>query len=133
MNANPTTQIQSLLPVGRCTVIGLTCLGLLLSGCTTVQSVAMPTQPDQPFAVHQGDHVQLQTKDGYVHSFTVTQIEQDALAGKDIRVKFQDIEVLQVKRMSPAKIGANAVATIFVVAGSLALTALALGLPPIPL
>ena len=131
MNANPTTQIQSLLPVGRCTVIGLTCLGLLLSGCTTVQSVAMPTQPDQPFAVHQGDHVQLQTKDGYVHSFTVTQIEQDALAGKDIRVKFQDIEVLQVKRMNLVKAGANAVEVTLIVGGALALTAM--GLPPIPL
>ena len=132
MNPPLPIRIQSnLSSVGLFVSVTQVCLGLLLSGCSTVQNVAVPAQPNQAVAVHQGDHVQLQTKDGYVHSFTVTQIEQDALAGKDIRVKFQDIEILQVKRMDPAKFGANAVATIFIVAGSLALTALAL--PPIPL
>jgi hypothetical protein len=68
-----------------------------------MQGVAVPTQPGQKLAVHVGDHVRVQTKAGQSHSFAVTQIQPDALEGKNIRISFKDIATIEVRRMDQSR------------------------------
>ena len=66
---------------------------VLLSGCTTLRSVPLPApgQPSQTATVKVDDNVQVQLKSGEKLAFKITAIEPDALVGKDVRVKFQDM------------------------------------------
>jgi uncharacterized protein YceK len=118
---------------GRFLVVALVSAGLLLSGCTTMQSVAVPTQGAQVASVHAGDDVQVQTKGGQTISFVVTQVEPDALTGKDVRVKFEAIAGVQVKRvdkMQTAKVGAGVVGVALLVALAVGLSKMGPGLGP---
>jgi hypothetical protein len=79
-------------------------LCLFASGCTTLQSVALPTPGPAPagkaFAVHVGDSVEIQTKAGPTLTFKVTAVEPDALVGEKVRVKYDDMSTLQVRRIA---------------------------------
>ncbi|MGH6628209.1 MAG: hypothetical protein ACREB3_00595 [Burkholderiales bacterium] len=77
-----------------------------------MQSVAVPTPSSQTLAVHVGDHIEVQTKAGQALSFTVTQIEPDAFAGKNVRVKFDDISGLQVRKLDKAQSAKGAAITV---------------------
>lgn len=106
---------------------------LLLSGCTTTQSVAVPIQGAPVASVHVGDDAQVQTKSGQTISFVVTQVESDTLVGKDVRVKFQDISSVQVKRldkMQTAKAGAGVLLVAVLVAVAVGLSQIGPGLGP---
>jgi hypothetical protein len=103
-----------LVPLARSFIAALVCAGLLLSGCTTMQSVPVPIPSGPAIAVQVGDHIEVQTKNGQTLTFQVTQIEPAALAGKDIRVKYDDIAGLQVKRVDKVR---TAALTIGIIAG----------------
>ena len=89
----------------------LLAVSVLFYGCTTLCSVPVPGpgQSGQTVAVKVGDKVQVQTKGGEKLAFTVTAIEPEVLVGKgskaanEMRVRYQDIASLQVKR--PDKVG----------------------------
>lgn len=91
----------------RLGVAALVSASLLLTGCTTMQSVPVPRQSGEPPAVHVGDQVEVQTKQGRTLAFQVTQIETAALIGKDVRVNFRDIAGLQLKRVDKTRTGAT--------------------------
>ena len=110
MNPSVSNCELRLLPISRLAIVALLSASLLLSGCTTMHSVAVPTSSSQTLAVHVGDHLEVQTKAGHVQTFTVTQIEPDAFVGKDVRVKFDDISGLQVRKIQPAKTAGMVVA-----------------------
>ena len=79
---------------------------VLLSGCVSLRSVAIPTpsQSGQTVAVNAGDKVRVLTKSGEKLAFEVTVVESDALVGKArsagtiVRVKYLDIDTLQVEK-----------------------------------
>jgi hypothetical protein len=79
-------------------------LSLFVSGCTTMQSVAVPgPRPDgaeQPVTVSAGDEVEIHLRNGQIYSFKVTAIESDSLVGGKIRVKFSDMTELKVRKVS---------------------------------
>jgi hypothetical protein len=96
-------------------------LGVLSSGCTTFRSVPVPAPgpPGPAAAVQVGDEVHARLRNGEQLAFTVTAIEPDTLVGKDVRVKFQDMGSLQVKRFAPVRTGGAVIggaATILLVA-----------------
>ncbi|HSC08640.1 MAG TPA: hypothetical protein VLD59_17580 [Steroidobacteraceae bacterium] len=66
------------------------------SGCTSMQTVPMPGK--QVPAVAVGEKVSVTTVDGQKLAFKVTAIEPDALVGNGIRVRYQDIAKLEVRR-----------------------------------
>jgi hypothetical protein len=76
---------------------------ILLSGCVSLRSVAIPA-PGQSVAVKAGDKVQVRTRAGETLSFEVAVVESDALVGRApragtiVRVKYLDIDTLQVEK-----------------------------------
>ena len=75
---------------------------LLLSGCTTLHDVPIPsgeTPPSLP-QVKVGDEVVILTKTLQKKKFTVTAVEADALVGKGERVAYADMATLGVKQIS---------------------------------
>lgn len=95
-SASPRTSRTGLV---RLAVTVLTGASILFSSaCSTLQGVAVPAEPGERIALQVGDDVQIQTKDGRSLAFKVTQIEPEALAGKNIRVAYHDIAAIQVKR-----------------------------------
>ncbi len=91
--------------LGRSAVATFICASLLLSGCSTMQGVAVPTQPGEKMVLQVGDEVNVQTRSGQTLAFKVTQIEDDALAGKDVRVRYRDIDNIQVRRVEKTSKG----------------------------
>ncbi len=120
-------------PVIRLVIATLLSASLLLSGCTTMRSVAVPAPGQTGVAVQVGDHLEVQTKAGQTLTFTVTQIEPDAFAGKDVRVKFDDISGLQVRRIDQRRSAAAAtgvVAVVLIVGLAVGLSKMGPGLGP---
>jgi len=75
---------------------------LLLSGCTTLHDVPVPsgeTPPSLP-QVKVGDDVVILTKTLQKKKFTVTAVEADALVGDGVRVAYADMATLGVKQVS---------------------------------
>jgi hypothetical protein len=80
-------------------------LAYAVTACTSLQGVAMPADGKTP-AVKVGEHVNVTKKSGETLDFKVTAVEPDALAGKDVRVPYSEISILQVERNDPAQTGA---------------------------
>jgi hypothetical protein len=107
----------------------LTGVSVLLSGCVSMRSVPLPVsgQPTHTVAVKVGDKAQVQTKSGETFVFTVTAVESDTLAGKsesagkEVRVKYQDIASLQVERVDAVRTSLAGVGTVLIIVGVAAL------------
>jgi|SRR5882672_5880142 len=84
-----------------------------LSACTSLQGVPMPAEPGKTPAVKVGEQVEVTNKKGETLKFRVTALEPDALVGKNVRVPYTDISILQVERTDPAQTGV----TVWIVAG----------------
>ena len=67
------------------------------SACTSMQSVQMPGATQVP-AVAVGEEVSVSRVDGQKLKFKVTAVEPDALVGAEVRVRYQDIAKLEVRR-----------------------------------
>jgi hypothetical protein len=67
------------------------------SACTSMQTVTMPGRTQVP-AVSVGEDVAVTKVDGQKLRFKVTAVEPDALLGKEVRVPYQDIAILEVRR-----------------------------------
>ena len=93
-------------PVFRSIALIIT-LAYALGACTSLQGVPMPTDGTTP-PVKVGETVDVTKKSGGTVKFRVTAIEPDALVGKDVRVPYSDISILQVERNDPAQTGATA-------------------------
>jgi hypothetical protein len=84
-----------------------------LTACTSLQGVPMPSEPGKTPAVQVGERVEITNTKGETLRFKVTAIEPDALVGKDVRVPYADIAILQVERNDSAQTGV----TVWIVVG----------------
>jgi hypothetical protein len=109
-------------PVTRAIALIIT-LVFALTACTSLQGVSMPTDGKTP-AVKVGERVEVTKKSGETIEFRVTAVEPDALVGKDVRVPYSDISILQVERSDPAQTGA----TLWIVGGVILVGLLIYGL-----
>jgi len=105
MNLEDRTHDPLPIPGARLFVAALIFAGSLLSGCTSLRDVPLPSAAPQtaPTAVKVGDQVHVLTRSGKTLDFQVTAIESDALNGKDVRVLDRDIASLQVRRLSKGR------------------------------
>ena len=87
----------------RSAFAALACAGLLLSGCTSTQVVALPVPSSPPPGVQVGSLVEVQLKSGQTLAFEATQFEPTAMLGKDVRVNYTDIASLKVKRFDKTR------------------------------
>ena len=122
-------------PSVRSLITLLLAASVLFSGCVTMKSVPVPTtgSSTQAVVVKVGDKVEVQTRAGEKHAFTVTAVEPDTLVGKEqataqeIRVKFQDMASLHVAKVDPARTALAGVGTVVIVVGVAFLLFLASG------
>lgn len=96
------------------------------SACTSMQNVAMPGQAQVP-AVAVGEEVSVTKVDGQKLTFKVTAVEPDALIGAGVRVRYQDIAKLEVRRHDRNETG-----TVVAVLGGAVVLALGYALSHIP-
>ena len=73
------------------------------TGCTSLQAVPVGDDPPQTLPVAVGQSVRITTKDGHKESFKVTAVEPDALVGEKVRVRYEDIAVLEVRQNDQGK------------------------------
>ena len=113
----------------RSLVALMTGMSVLFTGCVSMRSVPLPVsgQPTQTVTVKVGDKVQVQTKNGEIYVFKVTAVESEALvgksepAGKEVRVKYQDIASLQVERVDAVRTSLAGAGTVLIIVGVAAL------------
>jgi len=82
----------------------------------------VPQPGSGPAAVQVGDNVEVTTRAGQVHRFQVTEVTNDALVGKDVRIAYADTADLKAARQDQAKSR-----SVLWVLGGVALLALAIG------
>jgi hypothetical protein len=97
------------------------CASLLVSSCSTLRDVPLPPVVDATHLpdLHKGDHVVVTRKDGTTERFRVTVIEVAALAGKAVRVPYEEIASIEVYRVSAWRTAGAATAVVVTVAGAL--------------
>jgi hypothetical protein len=84
---------------GRIALAVLLSIALITtSACTSLRAVPLSGSSAQTLAVKVGDRVRVTHKDGLQENFAVTAIENDALVGANVRVTYDDIALLEVKR-----------------------------------
>ncbi len=98
---------------------------LLLGGCTTIRNVPPPYVREAPQAavVKVGDKVRVHTRSGQSVAFVVTAVDPESISGKNIRVPFAEISVLQVERVDALRttgLVAGIVASLVVIAAIVA-------------
>jgi hypothetical protein len=98
------------------------------SACTSMQTVQMPGRTQVP-AVAVGEDVAVTRFDGQELKFKVTAVEPDALVGAEVRVPYQDIAKLEVRRHDAGETNA-VVAVVGGVLLALSFAALASVAPP---
>jgi hypothetical protein len=80
----------------------LTTGAFLTTGCTTLQHVPLQgagsAEAAQRPDVKVGESVVVTRKDGEKQAFTVTAVDTDAVAGKNVRIAYTDIASLDVRR-----------------------------------
>jgi hypothetical protein len=78
----------------------ITVCAFLATGCTSLQNVPLTRngQASERPDVKAGESVVVTKKDGTTQKFTVLSVEDDALAGHNVRVPYADIASLEVKR-----------------------------------
>ena len=130
MNAQSPLAHYSPQPGVRAIVAMLLAVSILCTGCTTLRSVPVPA-PGQPQteSVKIGDKVEVVTKNGGKLAFTVTAIESEAFVGKakevatPIRVSYDDIAGLQVRRVDALHTTGAVVVVVVAVAATIVLIA----------
>lgn len=91
-------------------LVALLAAGCLGSGCTTLQPVVLTHSAAHP-ELRVGDDVRVRTTRGETLTFEVSALDDDGLAGRDVRVRYAEIEQLQVRRISKGRTTAAVVAT----------------------
>lgn len=89
------------------------------SACTTLHETPVGNSPPQSLSVQVGERVRITMKDGRKEEFKVVAVEQDALVGKKVRVRYEDIDVLEVRQRDQEKTG---VLTALAIVGGVFLT-----------
>jgi hypothetical protein len=94
------TEIEQ--PIRRC---GRVAFAVLLSiamittpACTSLRAVPLTASSAQTLAVEVGDRVRVTHQDGLQEVFDLTALENDALVGTNVRVTYDDIALLEVRR-----------------------------------
>lgn len=105
-------------------------LSVCLIGCTSMKAVETPTSAT-PAQVVAGDQVQVTTKAGKLYVLEITEVSDDAMLGRDEagklwKVPFDQIQTLEVEKISAAKTagatfaGVGVVAVVLFVLGAIA-------------
>lgn len=86
---------------------------LLMSGCSSVSPVEMtPEQIQEKISegniIRVGDTVSLSTKDGDTHTFEVTAVTQEQIAGEGVAIAIDDIIAVETREFSAGKTAALA-------------------------
>ena len=103
----------------------LTVAAFLTTGCTSLQNVPL-TQRDQTIArpdVKVGESVVVTKKDGAKQKFTVTSVEDSALAGKNVRIAYADMASLDVQRADGPHVNTKTILIGVLVVGAIAAVA----------
>ena len=76
----------------------------LTTGCTSLQNVplAQAGQGNTQPSVKAGDSVVVTKSDGTKRKFTVLKVEDDALVGHNVRIKYADMASLEAQRADKA-------------------------------
>ena len=76
----------------------------LTTGCTSLQNVplAQAVQGNTQPSVKAGDSVVVTKSDGTKRKFTVLKVEDDALVGHNVRIKYADMASLEAQRADKA-------------------------------
>lgn len=98
---------------------------VLLSGCVSMKTVALPApgQPAAAVAVKVGDRIQIGLRTGETFLLKVTAVETEALVGRaeasgqNVRIAYADIAKLQVQRMDAARTSLAGVGTVLIIIG----------------
>jgi len=81
------------------------CVSFVLQGCSSLQGVQVPRTANERAAVKVGETVEVTTRTGTPQRFKVTEVTDDALVGKDVRVAYADMTSLQAMRADNAQTG----------------------------
>ena len=87
----------------RPVVIGIVCITILLTGCHTMRPVDLNTSKPLATLVAPKDFVRVWMRDGRVIEMQVSEVEADALVGKEQRLPFKDIERLERRGISATR------------------------------
>lgn len=82
---------------------GVISMCLVLQGCTSLQTVAVPGEAAGRVAVEIGETVVVTTRTGQVQRFKVSEVADDALVGNDVRIAYVDMASLQALRPDKGK------------------------------
>ncbi|HXG28208.1 MAG TPA: hypothetical protein VNJ47_05095 [Nevskiales bacterium] len=89
------------MPTLRALVIAFVALSML--GCSTTTQLTRPSPHMLKSRVAEGDSVTVTTKDGSRHVFEVTSVTEDEIRGTNAAVRMDDIEDLEITRLSTGK------------------------------
>jgi hypothetical protein len=94
----------------------------LTTGCASLQPVALnhSSQRIERPAVNVGESVVVKTTGGETRKFTVTEVGDDALVGKNVRVPYAEMASLEVSRAGEHKMSTGMIIGIVAAVGVLA-------------
>ena len=106
MEVNSCCSKRSLNQVLCRVVVLILCLSLV-TGCTTLQPVVLPAEPQDILTqIKPGDMVRLATRDGRVRELTVKEATGQQLVGEQERVALTDITAIERREFSVGKTAA---------------------------
>jgi hypothetical protein len=100
--------MNNLLLQGRIALLTLLALCLACNGCTTLRPVdisSVVTRQSLP-AVKPGEGVEITLKSGERKEFRVVAVTAEGLQGKNAYVAYTDIALLEVRKVSAARVAA---------------------------
>ena len=120
---------------GRCHAgCRLVVVAMLAGGCTILESSRLPPEELRSLIrdgslVETGDQVSVVTRDGREHTFTVSRVEADAIAGgteggAEVTISIDDVVALRKRRIDAVRTAAAAVGGYLVVVAAVAVYAI---------
>ena len=107
---------------------------MLAGGCTALESSRLPPEELRSLIrdgslVETGDQVSVVTRDGREHTFTVSRVEADAIAGgteggAEVTISIDDVVALRKRRIDAVRTAAAAVGGYLIVAAAVAVYAI---------
>lgn len=71
---------------------------LVICGCTSLRPVNVTQEPERG-ALKKGDTVVVTTQTGEIHTFTLVDITEGGIHGRELSVPFSEIRLLQIRRV----------------------------------
>lgn len=102
-----------------CSALLAALCALVICGCARLQPVNVAQEPERG-AVNRGDTVVVTTETGEIHTFTIVDITEGGIHGREFSVPFSEIRLLQIRRLDTRK-------TVLLTLGVIGLGAIASG------